>query len=470
MGKFLRLGTDILTIITVILWLFVLWYPDLLNDSGKCDWSDEPLTDITYSFKDYLPERINNMLASKFPFLTEKTILADPEKSIHLLAFGDPQINGNWPSTKYIKRLDNLGNDYYLGHIYNTMKSRLHPSHVAVMGDQFLSQWIHDSEFYNRSKRFVERLFPRLDEQKQTIIDIHAKHENYDWQSWMKNETNMDPESRFNSRVYTDKYDWTNDDTVPNFDEPLFINLTGNHDIGYSGDATWQHMARFHLIFGQNNYVINYNVGQANEWRLVVIDSLTLEGPALEPDFLTYTWEFINYLQEKQNPDFKGSTVLLTHIPFYKKPGICFDSPEHVYYENYEKEPYKNGKLRSQNQISEEVTQKVLKIVFPNPDQNGIILTGHDHVGCDSWYNHIDEKWVASKAYKKTDKFPIREVVVTSMMGDFDGQTGLLTGQFKNSKWMFTFSYCSFTVQHWWWAAFVSIFLTIFLQSACMVY
>lgn len=472
MGRHIRFVTDIVTFTTCLLFLFVYLYPDLLNEPGKCNWKDEPLTNLRYPIlEQYLPRRVCNVLASRFPDLTEKRIKSDETKSIHMLAFGDPQINGNWPSTKYIKRLDNYGNDYYLGHIYKTMKARLNPSHVVVMGDQFSSQWILDSEFYNRSKRFVERLFPRDSPYKQTVIDTFNKHQDYDWELWRSQELSMDPKHRFESRVYNDVYDWTDiNRNTANFDNPLFINLTGNHDIGYSGDATWQHMARFHLIFGQNNYVINYNKGKKNEWRLVVLDSLTLEGPALEPDFVKFTWDFLNYLQEFENPDFKGSTVLLTHIPFYKKEGICYDGPEHIYYENYEKEPYKNGKLRSQNHISYEVSQKVLNIVFPNPNQNGIILTGHDHEGCDSWYNYMDGEWVASKQYNKTEKFPIREIVVRAMMGDYDGQTGILTGQFLNKKWVFNFSYCSFTVQHWWWAAVIGVCLTIFLHSLNIVY
>lgn len=442
----------LVTAVSIALNFFVYFYPDILNDAEKCQWKDEPLENPWL-------EKVNSV------FQGPRNVTQNPN-SIHLLAFGDPQINGNWPSTPYIKRLDNYGNDYYLGHIYKTMKTRLSPSHVVVMGDLFSSQWILDSEFYNRSRRFVERLFPSDLEHKKTVIDTFNKHQDYDWQGWMNLEKSMDPLHRFNSRVYHDVYDWTKmDSSAPNFENPLFINLTGNHDIGYSGDATWQHMARFHHLFGQNNYVINYNLGKDNEWRIVVLDSLTLEGPALEQDFVEYTWQFLHHLNETQNPNFKGPTILFTHIPFYKKAGLCVDGPEHKYYENYEKEPYKNGKLRSQNHLAYETSQRVLDIVFPNKDQNGIILTGHDHEGCDDWYNHINGEWVASKEYIKTDRVPIREVVVRAMMGDFDGQTGVFTGVFENSHWNFDFTYCSFVVQHWWWGSKISILLAILLHS-----
>ena len=46
-------------------------------------------------------------------------------------------------------------------------------------------------------------------------------------------------------------------------------------------------------------------------------------------------------LRDRENPNFKGSTILLTHVPMYKKAGLCRDGPEHKYYINNEKEPTK---------------------------------------------------------------------------------------------------------------------------------
>ncbi|RLV91009.1 Protein TED1 [Spathaspora sp. JA1] len=482
-SKWFNVFVESITVVAFALNCFVYFYPDILNETSKCNW---------HNFNKDTPQIVN----SKYPFLNtyvstsilEKILLNFPQlraastdnkspyeddnmsrvKDIHMLTFGDPQINGNWPSTKYIKRLDNYGNDYYLGHIYNVMKKRLNPSHVAVMGDQFSSQWILDSEFYNRTYRFVERLFSRPLEYKQTVIDTYKDHTSVDWNQWLEQERALDPSVRFASRTYQDVYDWVKpQNKFPNFENPLFINLTGNHDIGYSGDATWQHMTRFHLLFGQNNYVINYNQGTPEAWRLVVLDSLTLEGPALQPEFIDYTWSFLHHLRDRENPGFKGPTVLLTHIPFYKIAGLCRDGPEHIYYIDNKREPYKNGNLRSQNHLSYETTQQVLDIVFPNPDQNGIVLTGHDHEGCDSWYNKIGDEWVASKSKFNQERQSIREIVVRSMMGDFNGQTGIFTGHFNylNKIWEFEFSYCSFTVQHIWWASKVTLLLAILLQS-----
>ena len=473
----IRALIDLATIFAIGLNVFVYFYPDILNEPQQCNWHNSPTLAPKFDILENIPHQYLQPILRSVPGLCKEedadvpSLIKKNQDEIHMLLFGDPQINGNWKLTKYIKRLDNYGNDYYLGHIYNTMYNRLHPSHVVVMGDLFSSQWILDSEFYNRTYRFVERLFPRDQEYKQHVLHVHAKHEDYDWNRWLNDEKLMDPLHRFQSRVYNDVYDWVHQDRhVPNFENPLFINLTGNHDIGYSGDATWQHMARFHLLFGQNNFVINYNKGTPKEWRIVVVDSLTLEGPALQPEFVNYTWSFLEHLRDVENPNFKGTTILLTHIPMYKRAGLCRDGPEHRYYdETYKREPYKIGLLRSQNHLSFETTQKLLNIVFPNDDQGGIILTGHDHEGCDDWYNFDDGNgtWVASKTknHHNSLKHPVREVVVKSMMGDFDGQTGILTGEFNNSRWNFTFTYCSFTVQHWWWASKVAILVAILLKT-----
>lgn len=462
----------VVTFVAAILNFFVYFYPDIVNGPGVCQWADH-VYEWKYPVLNQMVPLRNQAVQTvllNFP-LVRKEKDYSKEEAIHMLTFGDPQINGNWRSTKAIKRLDNYGNDHYLGHIYRTMQNRLAPSHVAVMGDQFLSQWILDSEFYNRTHRFVNRLFPRDLEYKATVEETWSKHEDYDWVRWLQAETKMLAEERFSLRNYNDVYDWVYPErSVPNHDNPLFVNLTGNHDIGYSGDATWQHMARFHHLFGQNNYVITYNRGTPAEWRMVVLDSLTLDGPALQEEFREFTWGFLNSLNAS-NLDFHGSTVLLTHIPMFKKAGLCADGPDHRWYENYAREPYKNGKLRSQNHLSYESTQKVLDVVFPNKEKPGLILTGHDHVGCSSYYSHVNGEWVGEKTPITSDRAPIHEVVVRAMMGEYDGQTGIVTGVFNKSAgyWDFHFSYCSFVIQHWWWASKVAALVSLLLHSVAFL-
>lgn len=390
-------------------------------------------------------------------------------RDVHLLAFGDPQIKGNWPSTPYIKRLDTFGNDHYLGHIYSMMKKRLNPTHVAVMGDLFSSQWIGDGEFFNRTVRYTQRLFKR---DAQWLQDIKSKNVDeqglykVDWSKFGDDFAIRSSEKPMTFEFgYDDVYSWS-----PEKEDLLFINITGNHDVGYSGDATYQHLARYRELFGKDNYWIEYDRETPHPWRIVVLNSLLLEGPALQPEFVDATWEFLYQLFERR---FNGSTVLLTHVPFYKKDGLCYDGPEfHYYPSTHEKEPYKTGLLRSQNHLSEDVTKRVLNLIFDN-DKPGIILTGHDHEGCETIYNKNSKtgEWKASKVVESTD-LHIREVTVKSMMGQYNGNTGLVTGHFdqKNGKWEWSFNLCPFTIQHVWWFTKIITIASGFLLSLLVVF
>lgn len=446
--------------LAVLMNVYIYTYPSL--NSAQCSWSFQQETTKEPSWIDsfralpYLSDLIDQYIA---PPMYKQPHVPD----IKMLAFGDPQIKGNWPSTPYIKRLDTYGNDYYLGHIYNVMKKRLEPTHVAALGDLFSSQWIGDSEFLNRTKRYVTRLFDQPDEQRAYVMDFIKENDLVDWQSFLHETKEKDiKEFEFG---YSDVYDWNTPDYSKRMDEPLFLNVSGNHDIGYSGDATWQHMARYFRLFGKDNFWIEYERDTPQAWRIVVLNSLLLEGPALQPEFLEYTWEFLYQLFERQ---FEGSTVLLTHVPFYKEHGFCVDGPYFEYYDQDAREQYKIGKLRSQNHLSSDVSQRVLNLIFN--DKPGIILTGHDHEGCETWYNRNSTgEWYSSKT--KDEKNAIKEVTVRAMMGEFGGNTGVMTGHFgSQGDWEFDFKLCPFVIQHVWWATKGITILATVLCSTVFIF
>ncbi|GMG40600.1 unnamed protein product [Ambrosiozyma monospora] len=235
------------TVVSFFVNLYIYTYPSLNPEA--CSWKHQykNTANLAQWQQQLLDVPYLGDLYSTY-FISEDPLLKPQVDDVRLMAIGDPQINGNWPSTKYIKRLDNYGNDYYLGHIYKVMKPRLQPSHVVVMGDLFSSQWISDSEFYNRTKRYMTRLFPRPSEQTQVEIDFLNEHNDVDWQSHyhffreaVENGTFLQSEWYH----YNDVYDWTSANLT---NEPLFINISGNHDIGY-GDTTYQHMARWRKLF-----------------------------------------------------------------------------------------------------------------------------------------------------------------------------------------------------------------------------
>ncbi|CDK27227.1 unnamed protein product [Kuraishia capsulata CBS 1993] len=452
----------LISVLTALVNLYIYTYPSL--NAENCSWKHQKHQKHSYLedvFEQYAHTKKGYSKASNGANSTSE--VAD----IRLLAIGDPQINGNWPSTKYIKRLDNYGNDYYLGHIYQVMKRRLQPSHVAVMGDLFSSQWISDSEYYNRTRRFITRLFPGPEEYTAYNLDFVNKHEDVDWVSHMHWFQKTLEEGGFkgpDQYDFQNIYDWTEHQLA---DEPLFINLTGNHDIGY-GDTTYQHMTRFRRLFGKDNYWIEYGAGTDHAWRIVVLNSLALDGPSAQPEFLDYTWQFVETLRERP---FEGSTILLTHIPFYKREGLCRDGPfSELYTPENAVGAYAIGKLKSENHLQYETSQRVLSAVFTS-GKPGIVMTGHDHEGCENYYNLSPEgEWYASKEVEAD--VHIKEITVRAIMGEFGGNTGIMTGHFDEDakQWEFDYTLCPFIVQHVWWAAQIGLLLSVLLVSGALLF
>ncbi|KAH3678347.1 hypothetical protein WICMUC_001580 [Wickerhamomyces mucosus] len=464
--SFIRSFNYILITITIILNVYIFTYPSL--DTKQCSWNSKSTylqnsNPLVNYFKDLYSLYFGNLVPED---------ITSFEKELRLMAFGDPQIKGNWPSTPYLKKLDTYGNDYYLGHIYKVMKNRLNPTHVVALGDLFSSQWIGDSEFFNRTKRYVTRLYNQPEEHIVPILDYISKNEQVDWIEYSNDLKSKNLED-FNWE-YQEVFDWTTADYSKKFAKtPLFLNVSGNHDIGYSGDATWQHMARYNKLFGKDNFWIEYNKGTPQAFRIVVLNSLLLEGPALQPEFLEYTWEFLYKLFEQR---FKGSTILLTHVPFYKKEGLCVDGPYHEYYneETMKSEHYKNNLLRSQNHLSQDVTQRVLNLIFDESEKYpGIILTGHDHEGCESYYslNNTDYSWYSTSSKPRNQPF-VKEITVRAMMGEYGGNTGLLTGKFSQARnqWDFHFSLCPFIIQHVWWFTKIISIISLFTTSFIVIF
>lgn len=324
---------------------------------------------------------------------------------IRLLAFGDPQIRGAGSSSSWRTQVDLYGNDYYLGHIYRTLVVSLLPKQVAVMGDLLSSQWISDDQFYERVGRYSQRIFDPA------LLSQRSGGE--------------------------------------------IINITGNHDIGYAGEVTPERMARYLDVFGPVNFVKTYDLSE-HPYRIVVLNSLVLDGPMAHQVYSDEAWAF---LDEVASAGFEGPTILLTHVPLYKNEGICEDGPYFTYYG-----PEYGNVLREQNHLSEEASEAVLNKVFgPANPYGGVILTGHDHEGCESTYVYDSNagKWTAKRSLLQDYPGSVQEITVRSMMGEFGGNAGLLQGMYTDGTWTFRYSLCPFVIQHWWWAAKVLAIISV---------
>ncbi|GME68208.1 unnamed protein product [Ambrosiozyma monospora] len=158
----------------------------------------------------------------------------------------------------------------------------------------------------------------------------------------------------------------------------------------------------------------------------------------------------------------------------YKEAGLCVDGPNVEYYNKdncHKGGEYRIGLLKSTNHLQFKTTQRVLNAIFKD-GKSGAILTGHDHEGCENFYNLNEENgvWEASKNIT-SDKF-IKEITVRSIMGDFDGNIGIFNGHFNEGSkvWEYDYSVCPFIIQHVWWGAQVTLILSILFHSIAFLF
>jgi hypothetical protein len=368
------------------------------------------------------------------------------------------------------KRIDLWGNDYYLGHIYRTLKWWARPTHVTVLGDLIGSQWVSDDEFEWRGWRYWNRMVPdgiRVEDNITTLVDESNEH------------------------VFE-----INDVTWKN----RIINIAGNHDIGYAGDITEKRMERFERVFGNANWDVRFEYpstgtnGDNDEMErppsihMIVLNSLMLDTPALSPGLQSSTYSYLNSVMSKRGRSVndKSSFVLtLTHLPLFKKSGVCVDPPFFDFWpDNDGGGMYLPRGLKEQNHLSRPVSEPgYLEYMYgmkgdvagagQGKGRDGLILNGHDHEGCDTWhYIPVNSTWNSSGEYDGDGKTAwavsrwadagaeaaytgVREVTLRSMMGDYGGNAGLLSAwyDFAAGRWQYDIQMCSLGTQHVWWFA-----------------
>lgn len=404
------------------------------------------------------------------------------------------------------KQLDLFGNDYYLAHIYRTLFWWTRPTHTTVLGDLLGSQWIPDEEFSWRSQRFWKRVFrggERVDDNitKTGAVDLDDNE---------KSNPHLEP---------------LGPDADPAWARRV-INIAGNHDIGYAGDVSEARMARFEREFGRANWDIRFQhppvsrrVNVSNEdgsssrieesvitptLHLINLNTLVLDTPALSSEVQDQSYSYLNDLiAHRLYPveDRETFTLLLTHLPLHKEEGVCTDGPYFSFHNDDDDDGedgvprwYADG-LKEQNHLSDQISAVgVLQGIFGmtgaenapvgGAGRKGLILTGHDHTGCDAVHYvehspaHGEESpsedesssqgwgWSARRyngVSETKDSSPsIREVTLRSMMGEFGGNAGLLSIWFdaQLGEWDYEITMCPAGVQHIWWAVHVLVLVT----------
>jgi hypothetical protein len=357
------------------------------------------------------------------------------------------------------KKLDLLGNDYYLAHIYRTIKWSTQPTHVSALGDLLGSQWISDQEFDRRADRFWKRVFAGAHFWKHDMPD-----------------TKEDAESQGQRER---EFDWDFLDTIKSSQTPALLNVAGNHDIGYAGDINEHRIHRFEQAFGLvnwriripfTNYLDSTNTSTTPLLHLVNLNSMNLDTPAWDEELHHATHKYLDSLIDDtctRHPH--DAVILLTHVPLYKPSGICVDPPFFSYFA-----PHQGGGIREQNHLSEHSSDKILNGLFTSlngRERAGIVLNGHDHEGCDTWHTRPEQDaapWKQTHYPANVSTHGIREVTVRSMMGAYGGNAGLLSAWFNmdTSMWEFEYSTCALGVQHIWWAIHILDLVVVLLGVA----
>ncbi|ATZ50366.1 Bcted1 [Botrytis cinerea B05.10] len=375
----------------------------------------------------------------------------------------------------YRKRFDHIGNDYYLGHIYRATHWWLDPTHVTVLGDLVGSQWIDDEEFEERGRRYWTRVFKHGERIPDEIMSPPA----FDFQNAIM--------------LGDDAAAW----------KKRIINVAGNHDVGYAGDISKDRVARFERVFGKANYELrfqlpsNHNSSSVSmsdietdgrdipEIRIMILNDMNLDTPVSDKDLQDESYQFLNDLISTSHAVERSAlfTLVLTHIPLYKDGGICVDGPFFDFFDG----EFENG-VKEQNHLSRDASKGMLEGVFgmsgnahvdgQGMGRHGIILTGHDHEGCDI-YHYINQSLPEEDREWKCDRYPeakhlvnqsgipgLREVTVRSMMGDFAGNAGLLSLWFDKEswEWQFEFANCGLGTQHIWWFVHILDFITVIVS------
>ncbi len=381
------------------------------------------------------------------------------------------------------KRIDLFGNDFYLAHIYHTVRWWAAPTHVAVLGDLLGSQWVSDDEFEKRASRYWNRVV-RGSERISDELALFPSDEYL-----IAGCLDCAPSSETEA--------WTR----------RLINVAGNHDIGYAGDINDDRLQRFERQFGRANYELRFEIPLSSlspaaaasvyhpdtnpdsrrlapQLRIVNLNDMNLDTPALNPAIQDATYNFVNaVINTAAAVDLEGHfTLVLTHVPLHKPEGVCVDAPLFEFHDH-------DGSLKEQNMLSPDASRGFLQGIFGmsgDPDapgsgkgRQGVILNGHDHEGCDT-FHFINQLQGASPANRSWDVMRwtpardggivgkpghpgVREITVRSMMGDFGGNAGLLSVWFDEETWdwKFDFATCALGRQHFWWLVHILDFVIL---------
>ncbi|ODA83194.1 hypothetical protein RJ55_01705 [Drechmeria coniospora] len=248
------------------------------------------------------------------------------------------------------------------------------------------------------------------------------------------------------------------------------------------------------------NNVVHENAEETDDTRLppqirvVVLNDMNLDTPAKSQKLQDATYKFINaIISTSAQVGKKGLfTLVLTHIPLYKREGVCVDAPFFDFHTHED-----GGGVKEQYLLSSDASKGFLEGIYgvsgdPTAPglglgRSGLVINGHDHEGCDT-YHFINQtngttasersweavRWRDAQTSNLLGQHMIpgrREITVRSMMGDYGGNAGLLSMWFNQTTWEWEYEYvdCPLGRQHFWWLTHflvLGVFLLAILYAA----
>ncbi|KAG7194113.1 uncharacterized protein KQ657_004821 [Scheffersomyces spartinae] len=203
--------------------------------------------------------------------------------------------------------------DMYLHRNYKALLNRLKPDFIFFLGDLLDSARSSLDEYFDTQVARFNRIF------------------------------DIDPRYKYGSNV--------------------FLNVAGNHDIGFGHQLIQTARERFGMVFGAPNTYVDING----------IDFVTVDGPLLSsPDPIIKNEAMLFLSSYRNNKERPSLRILLTHVPLYRDPVAkpCTNSRENL--------PFAITKGHQYQLILDEpVTDEILQAIQPIA-----IFSGDDHDYC----------------------------------------------------------------------------------------
>jgi len=170
-----------------------------------------------------------------------------------------------------------------------------------------------------------------------------------------------------------------------------FMNITGNHDVGYAGELSIERLSRWENAFGNASHLHTLQIPDLPPLRITLYNTLNLDSPATDRSLQQSTYAFLHSLLPESDDVPIPQSILLTHLPLYRT--VCSDLPRFEYWSLDVTNDQGNvtgcfRPIKHQNHLSRWASDWILDAIFGDADE-GVILGGHDHTGCDVLHRKV---------------------------------------------------------------------------------